>query len=79
MVKIIGPAAVPIRSVAVQAGANEITGPACSAKACFMAVGDITTTVNKGRTDGSITVYLYEMSKEPGQGGSGEVTQLDPY
>ena len=29
--------------------ANQYTGPACSAKVCFMVVGNITTVVNKGR------------------------------
>ena len=33
-------------------GANQYTGPAYSIKACFMAVGNITTTVNKGRQAG---------------------------
>ena len=37
-------------------GANQYTCPAHSKKGCFMVVGDITTTVNKGTWDGQMTV-----------------------
>ena len=36
-------------AMALNLGANQYTGPAFSAKACFMVVGNITTSVNKGR------------------------------
>ena len=41
--------------MAVNAGANQYTGPAHSTKVCFMVVGNITTTVSKGRQAGSIS------------------------
>ena len=43
------PAAAAIQAKALNLGANQNTGPAFSAKVCFMAIGNITTTVNKGR------------------------------
>ena len=39
-------------AMALHAGANLYTGPAHSAKACFMAVSNITTIINKGREAG---------------------------
>ena len=44
-----------IKAMALHAGANQYTGPAYSAKACFMVVCNITTTVNKGRRAGSLS------------------------
>ena len=35
--------------MALNLGANQYTGPAYTAKACFMVAGDITTSVNNGR------------------------------
>ena len=35
-------------AMALNPGANQYTGPAFSAKACFMVAGNITTGVNKG-------------------------------
>ena len=37
-----------IQAMALNPGANQYTGPAFSAKACFMVAGDITTSVKKG-------------------------------
>ena len=42
-------------ALALQVGANQFTGPAYSAKVCYMVVGDITTTVNKGRQYGPMS------------------------
>ena len=42
-----GPAAA--WAIALNLGANQYTGPAFSAKACFMVAGNINTNVNKGR------------------------------
>ena len=49
----------------LNAGANQYSGPTYSAKACFMAVGNITTTVNKGRggvgpNERSISLNVYD-------------------
>ena len=43
-----------IKAVVVHAGANQYTCPRYCTEACFKAIGDITTTVNKGRQAGSI-------------------------
>ena len=54
-------------------GANQYTGPSCAAKKCFIVaavVGDITTTVNKGRQAGPMSslllldVYEYDQMAE---------------
>ena len=36
-------------AMALNPGTNQYTGPSISAKSCFMVIGNITTTVNKGR------------------------------
>ena len=38
-----------VRAMALKSGANQYTGPAISAKACFMVAGNITTIFNRGR------------------------------
>ena len=41
--------------LALNLGVNQYTGPTCGAKKCFIAAGDITTIVNKGRQARSIS------------------------
>ena len=43
------------KAMALNLGANQYTGLTYSAKVCFMAVGNITTTVNKGRQAGRMS------------------------
>ena len=50
------------QAMALNLGTNQYTGPAFSAKACFMVAGNITTSVNKGRQAGPMTSLLIEMS-----------------
>ena len=51
-----GPSAV--WEMALNAGENQYTDPAFSAKACFMVSGNITTNVNKGRWAGPMSGLL---------------------
>ena len=45
-------------AMALNPGANQYTGPAFSAKACFMVDGNITTSVNKARWAGPMSGLL---------------------
>ena len=54
-----------IGAVAVHAGENQYTGHAYSAKACFMTVGEITTTV-KGASPGLVVMGYNSFSKGHG-------------
>ena len=45
-------------AMALHVGANLYTGPAYSAKVCFMVVGYITTIVNKGRQVRPTSQYI---------------------
>ena len=49
-------------AMALKPAANQYTGPAFSTKACFMVVGDITASVNKGRRVGPMSSLLIWMS-----------------
>ena len=53
---------VAVGAMALNLGANQYTGPAFSAKACFMVAGDITNTVNKGNWAGPMSSLLIWMS-----------------
>ena len=48
--------------MALNPGANQYTGPACSAKACFMMARNITTSVNKDMRAGPMSGLLIWMS-----------------
>ena len=49
-------------AMALNPGPDQYTGPAFSAKACFMVAGDITNTVNKGNWAGPMSSLLIWMS-----------------
>ena len=54
-----GPAAA--WAMVLNPGANQYTGPAFSAKDCFMVADNITTSVNKGRRAGPMSSLLIKI------------------